>query len=48
MPTGLAPTGANGDVDTDQQIIEVPGATVMLEDLDNPFEGWLWVPTFTL
>jgi hypothetical protein len=48
MPTDLAPTGASGDVDADQEIIEIPGAVVLLEELDNPFEGWLWMPTFTL
>lgn len=48
IPEGLAPTGASGDVGVDQQFVELAEATVWLDGLDNPFEGWLWEPTFSL
>lgn len=44
----LAPTGASGAVGDDQVFVDLEGGTVVAEDLANPFEGWLWVPTFPL
>ncbi len=41
----LAPRGASGAVDRDQVFVD-QGVEVLTGGLDNPFEGWLWTPTF--
>ncbi|MCA9494103.1 MAG: hypothetical protein KC621_29450, partial [Myxococcales bacterium] len=46
MPV-LAPTGATGAVPDDQVFVDVP-VTLVRRDLRNPFEGWLWRPTFPI
>ncbi len=44
FPTGLVPDGSVGNED-DQTFVPLPNVTVVLGGLDNPFEGWLWLPT---
>lgn len=46
FPAGLAPTGASGAVDSDQVFVDLTDAEVLLDGLDNPFEGFLWDPPF--
>ncbi|MEQ1503040.1 MAG: hypothetical protein ABMB14_12460, partial [Myxococcota bacterium] len=46
MPT-LAPTGATGAYG-DQVFVDLTEDAVVVDDLANPFEGWLWRPTFPL
>jgi hypothetical protein len=42
----LEPTGASGAVDEDQVLVDWD-TTVLVDGLSNPFEGWLWAPTFS-
>jgi hypothetical protein len=44
FPAGLVPSGKSGAI-TQQTFLELPDATVVTSGLDDPFEGWLWVPT---
>jgi hypothetical protein len=45
----LSPTGLSGATGPGQQLfVELVDAEVLLEGLDNPFEGWLWTPTVPL
>lgn len=46
FPTGLLPTGKSGSITGDNQdFVGMPGGSVVVDDMANPFEGWLWVPT---
>ncbi len=46
FPPGLVATGKAGSTANGQQeYLGMPGGTLVVDDMPNPFEGWLWVPT---
>ncbi len=44
----VEPTGATGAVGTDQVFVDLEGLALVRGELRNPFEGWLWRPTFPM
>ena len=47
MPEDLVPTGASGQVGPGQVFVPL-AAEAVRDRLYDPFEGWLWEPTFAL
>lgn len=42
----LDPTGASGAAGEDQVFVDLTGGSVAASGFEDPFEGWLWLPTF--